>query len=219
MEQLTQLLSYIKIDMHFFLSAFMIFICPITWNLVARMEFHTKFFSKLVGDNRLAADIFAHILIEMGIFRNYIFTRLIQNQPALEVGKYEPVFYWLSVVCMLLGGFLVFMALYRLGIHGIYYADYFGILFSEKVTAFPYNVTDNPLYQGSTLLFLMGAFYYKSVTGFLLTGLAYFMYHIAALMENPMTDLIYSEKNIEECRKLNEDRKRKENEDNRLKND
>jgi phosphatidylethanolamine N-methyltransferase len=208
MDKANELLSYIDFDLHFFLSAFMIIICPVTWNLVARLEFHTKYFSKLTGDNRLAADIFAHILIEMGIFRNFVYTRLIQAQRPYDglTATQEGISFYLGALCSLLGASLVVLSLYRLGIHGIYYADYFGILMKEKVTAFPYNVTNNPLYQGSTFLFLSGAFYYKSVTGFLLTFLVYVMYKFAAIMENPMTDLIYSEKNIAECRKIAEQR-------------
>jgi phosphatidylethanolamine N-methyltransferase len=198
-----------EFNFHFFLTAFMIIICPITWNLVARYEFHTKFFSKLVGDNRLAADIFAHVLIEMGIFRNYIYKRLVKDSPSFDVGDYELVFFIMAALCFAVGVTLVIMALYRLGIHGIYYADYFGVLMKEKVTDFPYNVTDNPLYQGSTLLFLSGAFYYHSVTGFALTLLAHLMYKLAAVLENPMTDLIYSEENIKEVNRLNADRERR----------
>ena len=62
----------------------MIIICPITWNLVARFEFFTKKLSNFVGDNRLPADIFAHILIELGIFRNYMFTRVFRNHNKIE---------------------------------------------------------------------------------------------------------------------------------------
>ena len=31
--------------------------------------------------------------------------------------------------------------------------DYFGILMEKKVTHFPFNVIDNPMYWGSTIIF------------------------------------------------------------------
>ncbi len=199
--------SYVEFNFEFWLSAFMIFICPITWNLVARFEFHTKYFSKLAGDNRLAADIFAHILIEMGIFRNFIYHRVVKNQPQFDIG-YDELITIISYVMLAIGMILVFGAYYRLGIHGIYYADYFGILMKEKVSAFPYNVTDNPMYGGSTLIFLSGALYHKAYCGFGLSVLAFLMYIVASILENPMTELIYSEENIKAVQKMNEEREK-----------
>lgn len=32
--------------------------------------------------------------------------------------------------------------------------DYFGILMDEKVTGFPFNITENPMYWGSTANYL-----------------------------------------------------------------
>jgi methylene-fatty-acyl-phospholipid synthase len=47
--------------------------------------------------------------------------------------------------------------------------DYFGILMDERVTGFPFNVTDNPMYHGSTMVFLGTALWYGSLAGVLLT--------------------------------------------------
>jgi methylene-fatty-acyl-phospholipid synthase len=199
--------NYVEFNLEFWLSAFTIFICPITWNLVARFEFHTKYFSKLAGDNRLAADIFAHILIEMGIFRNYMYQRVLKEQPHFDIG-YDNLIDVISYIMLAIGLILVFGAYYRLGIHGIYYADYFGILMKEKVTAFPYNATDNPMYGGSTLIFLSGALYNRAYCGFALTILALLMYVVASILENPMTELIYSEENIKATQKMNEEREK-----------
>jgi methylene-fatty-acyl-phospholipid synthase len=199
--------SYVDLNFEFWLAAFMIFICPITWNLVARFEFHTKYFSKLTGDNRLAADIFAHILIEMGIFRNFMYFRVVKNQPQFDIG-YDDLITIISYTMFAIGLILVFGAYYRLGIHGIYYADYFGILMKEKVTAFPYNATDNPMYGGSTLIFLSGALNTKAYCGFGLTILALLMYIVASILENPMTELIYSDENIKAVQKMNEERQK-----------
>jgi len=200
------LLSYMNLyDWELYFAVFMIIICPITWNLVARCEFNTKIFSKIAGDNRKAADIFAHVLIEMGILRNYLFTRAIKHQPHLEFDPSVDMLIWIAAYLLLVSGtILVMTSFYRLGIHGIYYGDYFGILMKERVTAFPYDVLENPMYVGSTCLFLGGAIYYKSPVGLLLSLLAWVMYQFASILENPMTRLIYSEKNIEKINKMNE---------------
>jgi len=190
----------------------MIILCPITWNLVARYEFYTKRLSNFVGDNVLAADKFAHLLIEMGIFRNYIFTRVIRNH-----NKFDPFpdYSWhvevIGYLILVFGLHLTFLAYYRLGLHGIYYADYFGVLCKEMVTAYPYNYLDNPLYVGSTMLFLGSSIIYRSPSGILLTLLAWFMYKFAAVLENPMTPLIYSPENIEKVRKYNEEKEKRLN--------
>lgn len=202
--------DYIQVcDTEFIVTMLMIILCPITWNLFARYEFHTKYFTKLAGDNRLAADIFAHVLIEMGIFRNYMFSRTIKSQPHFDLGDYECFTAVISYVLIVIGGGLVFMSFYRLGIHGIYYADYFGILMKEKVTAFPYNILDNPLYVGSESLFIGMSLLHRSPSGFFLTFVAWVMYKFASVLENPLTELIYSEENIKGVNKMNEEREKK----------
>lgn len=188
----------------------MIILCPITWNLVARYEFYTKRLSNFVGDNRLSADIFAHVLIEMGIFRNYMFARVIRNHSKYDAFSDYSLYVEIIGYLILVSGFhLNVLAYYRLGIHGIYYGDYFGVLCKEMVTAFPYNILDNPLYVGSTMLFLGSSILYRSPCGILLTVLAWFMYKFAGFLENPMTPLIYSPENIERVRKYNEEKEKR----------
>ena len=196
---------YIKFDWEIILSIAMIIICPVTWNLVARYEFYTQKLSKFCGDNRLAADIFAHCLIEMGIFRNYLFVRVVKNQ--LKTEYFDDHYIILEIIGYLIlvcGFHLVIFAYYRLGIHGIYYGDYFGVLCKEMVTAFPFSILENPLYVGSTMMFLGTSILYKSPAGIFLTICARIMYKFASVLENPMTPLIYSPENIEKVRIYNE---------------
>lgn len=214
MEHLTNFLNlslnYIKFDWEIIISISMIILCPVTWNLVARYEFYTKNLSKLCGDNRLAADIFAHVLIEMGIFRNYMFVRVIKNQ--LKTEFFDEYYILLEVIGYLLVGMgmhLNVFAYYRLGIHGIYYGDYFGVLCKEMCTSFPFSVLENPLYVGSTLMFLGSSILYRSPAGIFLTIIAWIMYKFASVLENPMTPLIYSPENIEKVRLYNERKEQK----------
>jgi phosphatidylethanolamine N-methyltransferase len=67
------------------------------------------------------------------------------------------VFKFLAVAFGMFGGAMVGGAYLRLGITGTYLGDYFGILMKERVTGFPFNVMDNPMYMGSTILFLAHA--------------------------------------------------------------
>ena len=91
------------------------------------------------------------------------------------------------------GTTLVLSSTYQLGIVGTYLGDYFGILLSERVTGFPFNVTDAPMYYGSTLNFLGIAISYqflsslcfrnRSPVGLLLTGLVLIVYLVALRFE------------------------------------
>jgi hypothetical protein len=61
--------------------------------------------------------------------------------------------------------------------------DYFGILMDERVTSFPFNVLDNPMYYGSSMVFLSTALWYASPVGIILTGWAFTLYLIALQFE------------------------------------
>ena len=74
---------------------------------------------------------------------------------------------------------------------GTYLGDYCGILMTSKVESFPFNVTDNPMYYGSTLVFLGTALWYQSIIGCLVAFLVLVMYKIALAFEEPFTAAIY----------------------------
>jgi len=191
------------------ITAFMIFLCPVTWNIVSRLEFNTKIFSRLVGDNVIAADIWAHIYIEMGIFRNYMFYYMVTHHQTFPVpdSLVLPIKF-VSSILFTFGLIINLGVVYRLGIHGIYYADYFDILCPERQTKWPYSQFEHPLYVGSTLIFFADSLFNFSAIGILYSGFAYIMYMFASYLEAPYTDLIYSEENI---RKIKENNKLKGN--------
>lgn len=66
----------------------------------------------------------------------------------------------LSVALYAVGLTLVASSYWRLGITGTYLGDYFGILMQERVVGFPFNVTNNPMYNGSVMLFVAHALWY-----------------------------------------------------------
>ncbi|GMG14015.1 unnamed protein product [[Candida] boidinii] len=89
-----------------------------------------------------------------------------------------------------------------LGVTGTYLGDYFGILMDERVTGFPFNVTNNPMYNGSTLCFLGTALWFGKPAGIFVAGFVYFLYQVALIFEEPFTGMIYAKRDEEEKRKL-----------------
>lgn len=53
----------------------------------------------------------------------------------------------------------------------------------ERVTGFPFNVCENPMYIGSTLNFLGTALYAASPAGLALTAIVFVVYEIALTYE------------------------------------
>lgn len=87
--------------------------------------------------------------------------------------------------------------MYALGVTGTYLGDYFGILMDAKVTGFPFNVSEAPMYHGSTLSFLATALWYGKPAGILLTGFVAVAYSIARRWEDPFTGMIYAKRDEE----------------------
>lgn len=82
-----------------------------------------------------------------------------------------------------LGQLFVLSSFYKLGITGTFLGDYCGILMESRVTGFPFNVLDNPMYVGSTMSFLGYSLYYGSPAGLLITVEVFIVYQIALMFE------------------------------------
>jgi len=87
--------------------------------------------------------------------------------------------------------------MWALGITGTYLGDYFGILMDDMVTGFPFNVTDAPMYYGSTMSFLGSAIWLGKPAGIVLTGLVLSVYMVALRFEDPFTGMIYRKREEE----------------------
>jgi len=149
----------------------------------------TKIFnSPQKGCYALALSIFL-----LGLLREQLFVAAMTEQgPYHYMDNY--LFKGLAVLLGAFGGAMVGGAYVRLGVTGTYLGDYFGILMKERVTGFPFNVLDNPMYMGSTILFLAHALWLASPVGLLLTMLQYIVYIVAISYEGPFTDKIYSQR-------------------------
>ena len=93
-----------------------------------------------------------------------------------------------------LGNILVISSTWQLGITGTFLGDYFGILMDSMVTGFPFNITNAPMYYGSTMSFLGTALIFGKPAGIFLTGVVLVVYLVAIQFENPFTSEIYAKR-------------------------
>jgi methylene-fatty-acyl-phospholipid synthase len=115
------------------------------------------------------------------------------TQPALL----QSPFHLSAIPLFLTGNVLVLTSMYALGVTGTYLGDYFGILMDAPVTSFPFNVSDAPMYHGSTLSFLATAIWKGKPAGLVLTGLVAVAYSVARKWEDPFTGMIYEKRDQE----------------------
>ncbi|CAI8504991.1 unnamed protein product [Pichia kudriavzevii] len=181
-------------DKKFQTSLFFIIFNPLYWNFGARLEYYTKILSTLCfGSRKLAVYVFSLTVFTLGIFRDEIYRAALTDQatsPYLD----NALFKLLGVGFFGYGGVLVLSSMYKLGIVGTYLGDHFGFLFDERIVDFPFNVCDNPMYDGSTLCFLGTALFYAKPAGLFASALVYTMYQIVLLIEEPFTAKIYSQR-------------------------
>lgn len=129
-----------------------IIMAPLIWNLMARLEYFTSFLSKVFLGRRSGCVILGAWIFTFSIYRDAVVHAAIRRQPRLE-SMDTPLWYFVGIVCGAFGAILVLSSFYKLGFFGTYLGDYFGILMSERVTGFPFNLVDHPMYDGSSLLF------------------------------------------------------------------
>ncbi|CAL8380282.1 unnamed protein product [Gadus morhua 'NCC'] len=84
--------------------------------------------------------------------------------------------------------------LYQDGFMRFITSDYFGILMDEPVTGFPFSLTENPMYWGSSATYLGLALIGASPVGLVLTAVVFLSYAVAIAFEGPFTQQIYRER-------------------------
>ncbi|QLG74666.1 hypothetical protein HG535_0G05490 [Zygotorulaspora mrakii] len=180
-------------DRNLQIAAFLIAFNPIFWNIAARLEYYTKFITKVTGSAKKGCYLLAVVIFGLGIFRDMAFHKALASQavtPALNQDYFRIIGYLLIGS----GQVLVCSAFYQLGITGTYLGDYFGILMDDIVTSFPFSVSNNPMYLGSTLSFLGYSLLEGKFAGVLVSCFVNMMYSFATSFEEPFTAKIYSEK-------------------------
>lgn len=170
---------------------------PLAWNIVARQEYHNKILTRLFGGNSRAACYFLAVAIfSFGILRDLLYERALRHQPIHPALDTDAATY-AGYALLAMGNVLVISSTWALGITGTFLGDYFGILMDSMVTGFPFNVTDAPMYYGSTMSFLGSALVYSRPAGVLLTVWVFVVYKIALSYENPFTAGIYAKRERE----------------------
>ncbi|KAF9108218.1 Phosphatidyl-N-methylethanolamine N-methyltransferase [Mortierella sp. AM989] len=184
-------------DYRLWISVASIIFNPTFWNIVARKEYHSKFITRIFRGNRLhGCYALAATIFTLGLIRDAIFKHAIEHQPQLQcLGR--PIFQYGAYAFFFIGNLFVLSSMWVLGITGTYLGDYFGILMDERVTSFPFSVNDDPMYNGTVMIFLATALWYQRPAGILLSGVVHFVYRIALGFEGPFTTEIYNKREQE----------------------
>lgn len=191
------LMYSVDYDAPYFYSALLFIIFnPLFWNIVARLEYHTHFLTKIAGSPKRGCYFLAATIFSLGIARVLTFEKALRHQevsPLLDTPKITNIGYAFLIV----GQILVISSMYQLGITGTYLGDYFGILMNDRVTAFPFNVSNNPMYQGSTFSFIGTSLIAGKPAGLILAFFVHAMYYMALKFEEPFTAEIYAKRDEE----------------------
>lgn len=131
----------------------------------------------------------------IGLSRNFVVIVAVTRQLSIESYLGTDTVNYMKIIgtlAIIVGLTLAISSMVRLGVTGTYLGDYFGMLKDSRVTAFPYNVVDNPMYTGSTIAFLGLAIRAMSPIGLLLSLYVHIVYTVALFFEEPFTAKIYN---------------------------
>ncbi|EGD80056.1 hypothetical protein PTSG_10332 [Salpingoeca rosetta] len=173
----------------------------LVWNIVARNEYHNKTLTRFFGSAERAIRFNAFLVIFGGFLRDRLVEYAMTQHPTMEeLGTFEAnvaAFIIWAVGMVLVGG-----SFYHLGWRNTYMGDYFGFLLPARVTSFPFNVCDHPMFLGSSLLYLAKAIYFfQSPIGIVLAAFSYVVYIVFGYYEDAYTAMIYAKKAEEDKKK------------------
>ncbi|XP_071490211.1 phosphatidylethanolamine N-methyltransferase-like [Diadema antillarum] len=187
-------------DPNLYYSMAVIIFNPVFWNVAARLEYRKKLLTRLFGSPYKGCTLLGSAIMFLSVLRMRRFQLAVENQyrwPLLETDA----MWMIGSLVLAIGLTLGTSSLWKLGFFGTVMGDYFGILMDEKVTSFPFNVCNNPMYVGVTLEYVGAALQFASPAGLLLAALVGVMYSIAICSEEPFTERIYAERAAEEKKK------------------
>lgn len=189
--------EYVVLDSEFKYAIGAVAFNPIFWNIVARLEYNTHLLTKVAGSPYRGCYALAATIFSLGIYRDSVYHAALLNQPTFQPFLDSTLIKSLAIFTFSFGNVLVLSSMWALGVTGTYLGDYFGILMDRRVEGFPFNIDNNPMYNGSTLCFLGTALWYGKPAGVLVTLFVYVMYKIALLFEEPFTAKIYAKREQE----------------------
>ncbi|XP_053131799.1 phosphatidylethanolamine N-methyltransferase isoform X11 [Hemicordylus capensis] len=151
---MSRLLEYVDVtDLHFVAAILCIAFNPLFWNLVGRWEHQTRSLTRTFRSPYVACYCLGAVILLLNFLRSHCFTEAIKSQPKLEVLDCLPG-YCAGLIIAAVGTVFVVSSFLALGFVGTFLGDYFGILMEAKVTCFPFSILDNPMYWGSTIVYL-----------------------------------------------------------------
>ena len=152
------------------------------WNITSIIQYKTQFFSKLIGNKRIAVYIHTVLIFSFGISRDFLYKYVVNTSGIFSLidNQYMPI---IGYMILLIGTTLVLSSTYKLGIIGTFNGDAYGFLLPSIITSFPFNLFNAPMYLGSTLNFLGYALIKKSFVGILLTSLVAVAYYFGTYFE------------------------------------
>ncbi|XP_067329755.1 phosphatidylethanolamine N-methyltransferase isoform X3 [Anolis sagrei] len=165
----------------------------VDYSKMARWEHRTRSLTRLFRSPYVACYCLGATILLLNFLRSHCFTEAMKSQPKLEVLDCL-LGYYVGVAFAAVGSLFVISSFLALGFFGTFLGDYFGILMEAKVTGFPFSVLDNPMYWGSTIVYLGWSLMHASPAGLVLTAVVAFCYAIALLYEGPFTEEIYRQK-------------------------
>jgi protein-S-isoprenylcysteine O-methyltransferase Ste14 len=174
------------------LAACTIVAAPIVWNILAHLELRLRLISTLTCGNRLAGCyLLAAWIIGFSTYRSWCFEHVIAlygTDPQLD----NPWLRVLGAMAFVFGSLLGLVTWWRLGIKGTCMGDYFGFLFAEPITGFPFNVHSHPMYFGTSMAFVGAALAQASAVGLFLSLLVCIKYYFTSLVEDHFMGQIYA---------------------------
>ena len=165
------------------LSCTHIFFNVLYWNVTTRIQYKTKFFSKLFGNKKLAVYIHTILIFSFGLSRDFLYKYVVNTSSNFFPIIDNHYMTFIGYMILLLGITLVLSATYKLGIIGTFNGDAYGFLLPSIITSFPFNLFSAPMYLGSTLNFLGYAMINNSPTGIFLTMLVAAAYFCGTFFE------------------------------------
>nr|XP_049615951.1 phosphatidylethanolamine N-methyltransferase isoform X3 [Syngnathus scovelli]XP_049615952.1 phosphatidylethanolamine N-methyltransferase isoform X4 [Syngnathus scovelli] len=189
-----QVLKHINVhDPNFHIAVIAIIFNPLFWNLAARWEHRTRKLSEMFGSPYLACYFLGFVIILLNVYRSHSMAIVMKTQAKWELLDSKEVFH-MGVLLVAVGSLLVVSSFLALGFTGTFLGDYFGIVMDEKVTGFPFSLTANPMYWGSTANYLGFALIGASPAGLVLTAVVALVYKIAVRFEGPFTEHLYRQR-------------------------
>ncbi|XP_072174120.1 phosphatidylethanolamine N-methyltransferase-like isoform X2 [Diadema setosum] len=187
-------------DPNLYYSMAVIVFNPVFWNVVARLEYRKKILTGLFRSPQKGCILLGATIMFLALVRTRRFQLALESQYRWSLIETDAV--WMAgSLLLVIGLILALSSFWALGFYGTFLGDYFGILMDEKVTSFPFNIFNDPMYVGSALEYVGVALQYASPAGLLLSALVGVMYRIALCFEGPFTERIYAERAAKEKKK------------------